>query len=46
MSLEETSTVRSMVLIDDDADFLHVLKRRLQAKCRLCATRPRGHQDV
>lgn len=32
MSSEDISVVRSIVLIDDDADFLHVLKRRLQAQ--------------
>lgn len=29
---EESSVVRSIVLIDDDGDFLHVLKKRLQAQ--------------
>jgi signal transduction histidine kinase len=32
MSSEDSTVVRSIVLIDDDADFLHVLKRRLQAE--------------
>lgn len=29
---EDSTVVRSVVLIDDDADFLHVLKRRVQAE--------------
>jgi DNA-binding NtrC family response regulator len=32
MSSSDSSTVRSIVLIDDDADFLHVLKKRLEAQ--------------
>ncbi len=32
MATEDSSTVRTLVLIDDDADFLHVLQRRLQAQ--------------
>jgi signal transduction histidine kinase len=32
MNSADSSVVRSIVLIDDDADFLHVLKKRLQAQ--------------
>jgi signal transduction histidine kinase len=32
MSAEESSVVRSIVLIDDDPEFLHVMQRRLQAQ--------------